>query len=391
MSGQSTEAVKFVTEELIRPGGVLFSGKQLTSALIARKISVSRKTAAMAQRVILVAVLFGSIVIGSLGISRAQSVPPLRQTLAPHPAATAAARPLVIGPADHILYINQPAPASTPPAARAAVPIAGATPPASSGTPTTAPEALKKAAAAGGAQPLPALKPAVQGVKPTDPKIGPADHILYIPARPVLKNAAGATVGGAVSHNPASSAAAANFGPSETSFAGPGFNGKSPGEIALLHTTDDSEMLPASWSAMIYKSRHELIVYYKGHFYKMYRAVFGRNLDHGAKVYAGDRRTPEGVYTIISKYRSSRFLWFLRLNYPNDVDWARFENFRSHHLISVSQVSSPGSLIGIHGTDEPLLNEADINWTTGCISVDNWAISELAALLPVGTLVIIKQ
>jgi lipoprotein-anchoring transpeptidase ErfK/SrfK len=31
-----------------------------------------------------------------------------------------------------------------------------------------------------------------------------------------------------------------------------------------------------------------------------------------------------------------------------------------------------------------------VNWTTGCISVDNADISELAELLPIGTLVIIN-
>ncbi len=51
---------------------------------------------------------------------------------------------------------------------------------------------------------------------------------------------------------------------------------------------------------------------------------------------------------------------------------------------------SEGDGIGIHGTDEPILNAGKVNWTTGCISVDNGAIDELEALLPVGTLVVIK-
>ena len=45
---------------------------------------------------------------------------------------------------------------------------------------------------------------------------------------------------------------------------------------------------------------------------------------------------------------------------------------------------------GIHGTDNPILNIGNINWTTGCISIDNSDIVELARLLPIGTLVIIK-
>jgi len=34
--------------------------------------------------------------------------------------------------------------------------------------------------------------------------------------------------------------------------------------------------------------------------------------------------------------------------------------------------------LGIHGTDLPILNSGNVDWTTGCISVDNDDISELA-------------
>jgi len=49
-----------------------------------------------------------------------------------------------------------------------------------------------------------------------------------------------------------------------------------------------------------------------------------------------------------------------------------------------------GGSVGIHGTDLPILNLGNIDWTTGCISIDNEDVSELARLLPIGTLVIIK-
>jgi len=161
-----------------------------------------------------------------------------------------------------------------------------------------------------------------------------------------------------------------------------------PGVIALLQTSDGSERDPASWSVKVYKSQHRLDVFYKGRLYRSYRAVFGRNLDTSAKLFAGDRRTPEGSYLIISKYPNRRWRYFLRLNYPNMIDLSRFEELRAAHEIPA--VGNPGSSIGIHGTDVPMLNDGRINWTTGCISVDNGAIDELEALLPVGTLVVIK-
>jgi lipoprotein-anchoring transpeptidase ErfK/SrfK len=162
-----------------------------------------------------------------------------------------------------------------------------------------------------------------------------------------------------------------------------------PGVIALLQTTDGSERDPMSWAVRVYKSQHKLDVFYKGRLYRSYRAVFGRNLDTSAKVFAGDRRTPEGNYLIISKYPSRRWRWFLKLNYPNTIDLTRYEELRAAHEIPVK--ANAGGSIGIHGTDLPMLNEGNINWTTGCISLDNGAVDELEALLPVGTLVVIRR
>ena len=165
------------------------------------------------------------------------------------------------------------------------------------------------------------------------------------------------------------------------------------GEVLYNQTHDASMMDPMSWSVSVYKQRHELALYYKGRFFRKYDAVFGRNLDHAPKAYAQDRRTPEGVYTIIKKYPSRRFRWFLRLNYPNNVDRIRYETMRDDGVVPVGdhgRVTPVGSAIGIHGTDVPILNSGHVNWTTGCISVDNNDIDDLARMLPVGTVVIIQ-
>jgi hypothetical protein len=168
---------------------------------------------------------------------------------------------------------------------------------------------------------------------------------------------------------------------------------RTPGSILFDETRDDSAIDPTSWSVNVFKHRQCLIVYYKGRLFHQYDAVFGRALDLGAKQWAQDRRTPEGVYTIIEKYPSARFHWFLRLNYPNLVDRVRYETERVNGVIPVDgDGKSPtvGSAIGIHGTDVPILNAGHINWTTGCISVNNGDIDTLDRLLPVGTVVIIK-
>jgi murein L,D-transpeptidase YafK len=155
-----------------------------------------------------------------------------------------------------------------------------------------------------------------------------------------------------------------------------------------LNDSPSTTTNPLNWSVTAWKSRHLLEVYYRSHLYRSYHAVFGRSRWGGPKQWEGDRRTPEGDYLIIAKHRSARFRWFLKLNYPNATDHAEFAQ-----LIETGDVPRgmrEGGNVGIHGTDEPVLNSGNVDWTTGCISVDNDSISELAALLPIGTLVVIK-
>ncbi|MFZ2062156.1 MAG: L,D-transpeptidase [Candidatus Binatus sp.] len=165
-----------------------------------------------------------------------------------------------------------------------------------------------------------------------------------------------------------------------------------PGQLLFDKTRAIAFDDPFNWSVTIFKKRHQLIVYYKSRLFKSYHAVFGRSFEPGTKLWEGDRRTPEGVYAIIDKHPSARWDWFLTLNYPNDLDRHRYEQMRDDgevphedgHPVGV------GGRIGIHGTDEPELNRGDINWTTGCISVEDEDIEELTRLLPKGTLVIIN-
>jgi L,D-transpeptidase catalytic domain len=165
-----------------------------------------------------------------------------------------------------------------------------------------------------------------------------------------------------------------------------------PGMRAYEMTRDSSYLNPLNWAVMVYKSRHELLVYYKGRIYQHYDAVFGRSLDHGTKLWEGDRRTPEGVYTIVEKHPSLRWRWFLTLNYPNLLDRRRYDELLQGRVLPVrgGHPVAEGGHIGIHGTDNPLLNRGDVNWTTGCISVSNRDVSELRRILPIGTVVIIK-
>jgi lipoprotein-anchoring transpeptidase ErfK/SrfK len=165
-----------------------------------------------------------------------------------------------------------------------------------------------------------------------------------------------------------------------------------PGQLAYKATRDASFLDPTSWSVTVLKKKHRLLIYYKGRLFKTYHAVFGRSLGPGTKMWEGDRRTPEGVYTIIEKHQSRRWEWFLTLNYPNVIDRRRYEQMRDGGVVPIEdgRPVGVGGRIGIHGSDNPALNRGDVNWTTGCISVSDQDIDELNKLLPTGTVVIIN-
>src|SRR6266481_820561 len=165
-----------------------------------------------------------------------------------------------------------------------------------------------------------------------------------------------------------------------------------PGQLLFDKTRAIAFEDPLNWSVTIFKKRHQLVVYYKGRLFKTYHAVFGRSFEPGIKLWEGDRRTPEGVYAIVEKHPSRRWDWFLSLNYPNEIDRYRYDQMRTGGEVPIAdgRPVGVGGRIGIHGTDNPVLNRGDVNWTTGCISVDDEDVEELTRILPNGTLVIIN-
>jgi lipoprotein-anchoring transpeptidase ErfK/SrfK len=227
------------------------------------------------------------------------------------------------------------------------------------------------------------------------------DHVFYghpsgsqagLPAIPLTSKAASAPT--AIATPAAASTAIAAISPPSPAKPAPQ---SSPAASAdhgneglrlYLNDTRSANEDPLNWSVVATKSHHQIQVFYRRKLYGTYHAVFGRSRFGGAKQWEGDRRTPEGNYLIVSRHRSARFRWFLKINYPNAADEANFVQLKSEG--DIPRGLREGGAVGIHGTDLPILNDGNVDWTTGCISVDNPAISELARLLPIGTLVVIK-
>jgi murein L,D-transpeptidase YafK len=114
----------------------------------------------------------------------------------------------------------------------------------------------------------------------------------------------------------------------------------------------------------------------------------------GFKKREGDNVTPNGRYHVVS-HQASRYRIFLRLDYPNVDDRARFAALKaSGELPAAARI---GGDIGIHGT--PQDHEYDsqreafrgADWTAGCIGLQDDEIDTLAALARDGTVIDIED
>jgi murein L,D-transpeptidase YafK len=152
----------------------------------------------------------------------------------------------------------------------------------------------------------------------------------------------------------------------------------------------------AQYSITVKKSERKLILFKDGKEVKTYPMALGSS-PTGHKMANGDRKTPEGEYSICRKNPKSQFYLSLGLNYPNRQDAA--QGVRSG-LISRKQYrniiraldlgdcppwdTSLGGEIFIHG------NGSKTDWTWGCVALDDPQMKELYELVPVGTKVTIS-
>lgn len=129
---------------------------------------------------------------------------------------------------------------------------------------------------------------------------------------------------------------------------------------------------------LLEKSERRLTAFSKGTAVRIYYVALGTE-PVGRKQFEGDRKTPEGTYTINDKNPNSAYYKNLGISYPNkaDRDYARKQN------------KKPGGDIKIHGL-APSFAELGAahrltDWTYGCIAVTNPEIDELFTRTPIGT------
>ena len=141
---------------------------------------------------------------------------------------------------------------------------------------------------------------------------------------------------------------------------------------------------------IIDKSDYQLYVYDDEGWYATYPVVFG-NSDLGDKLVEGDRKTPEGTFTIINKKVHEKWDRFMLIDYPTVESREKFNDRKAAGLIP--QNAKIGGSIGIHGTwpHEDYQIDRYRNWTEGCISLRNKDVEELYNMITTGTKVTIRK
>jgi len=164
--------------------------------------------------------------------------------------------------------------------------------------------------------------------------------------------------------------------------------------IAILFVTSSSFYTRTFTKTTRYlvcdKSDYSLTLFDDNGWLVKYPVVFGKD-DLGDKLYEGDRRTPEGTFTIINKRVHEKWSRYMGIDYPTAESYAKFNQRKANGTIP--KTARIGGSIGIHGTwpREDYAVDQYKNWTLGCISMKNEDVKELFAMLPVGTKLVIQK
>jgi hypothetical protein len=130
---------------------------------------------------------------------------------------------------------------------------------------------------------------------------------------------------------------------------------------------------------LIDKFSRKCIVYKSGKKIKEFNVELGVNW-LGNKLQKGDRATPEGKYSITARKLGNKTIYHkaLLINFPNALDIKRFKSKKASGYIPES--AKIGGSIEIHGG-----GGKGIDWTDGCVALENRDMDYLYSICPVGT------
>lgn len=137
------------------------------------------------------------------------------------------------------------------------------------------------------------------------------------------------------------------------------------------------------YALVVDKFARNAMLYFKGNLHSEYEVELGPKWI-GDKNFQGDKSTPEGIYKVTRKKANGETKYYkaLLLNYPNDDDKKRFQSAKKNGLIDKN--ATIGNLIEVHGH-----GGKGIDWTDGCVALNDTDMDKLYPLCKVGTEVVI--
>jgi Uncharacterized protein conserved in bacteria len=155
------------------------------------------------------------------------------------------------------------------------------------------------------------------------------------------------------------------------------------GKPAVAPTANNGGPVGIADSIVIEKRAHRLTLFHMGRPLRTYRVALGSE-PAADKIRAGDRRTPEGLFSIEARNPFSHYHLSLRISYPD-----------ARHLRQAQALGvSPGGDIMIHGLPDNRRQVGSAHrttdWTNGCIALTDEEMEEIWSAVPVGTPVEIK-
>lgn len=147
-------------------------------------------------------------------------------------------------------------------------------------------------------------------------------------------------------------------------------------EVPLGRMLDSLSIAGKDIHFLVKKSERIFQVLAKGMVLKEYPCVLGE-VPVGDKMMQGDRRTPEGTFSIRSKRMHDKWHAFVWVDYPNAESRKRFAARLKDG--SVPSTAKIGGEIGIHGVPDGMdlwINNGR-DWTFGCIALRNADLDEI--------------
>ncbi len=159
---------------------------------------------------------------------------------------------------------------------------------------------------------------------------------------------------------------------------GPADAGMKPVRDTQLASLTPPAQLKADM-VVVFKQKHELVLLRGDRVLDVFPIALGRYAEKGPKRYQGDKRTPEGRYTLDAKLDTSSFYRAIRISYPNAHDRARAR----------AMGVDPGGKIEIHGLPNGVtahyIGHPEIDWTDGCIAVTDRQMDRIWSRVEIGT------